>query len=259
MSPNVDTAPLPTSTVCFQTFVPKERMIEDLELREMYEDGEIRAIMGPNIYLMCWSQPSHDGYYVGVMDTPDAQRVSHNAAERLNYVNDSLANFGSKVRKLASAVEHWSSWLIAEVRPGIDWVSASGKVILLGDAAHGMRPDAAQGLSQGLEDAEAISCLLARCDDVAQATRAYEIIRKPRATRMQAFATANAPIFALEDGGAQRARDDRLRALKRSSSPDGSFDHVEADENASFVDPAFRKWIARYSVEDEIAKLLRQT
>ena len=262
MYPKRDTAPLSMPTVCFQAFIPRDRMFEDPELREMYEEGEVRAIMGPEKYVMAWSQPSLNAYYVGVMDAKGRESVSrqaYNESRSHKYVNDSLTNFGSKVQKLIRAVEHWSPWRIAVARPGIDWVSASGKVILLGDAAHSMTPDAAQGLSQGLEDAEAISCLLARCDDVFEATKAYETIRKPRATRMQDFATANAQIFALEDGEAQRARDNRLRALGQTSSPDGSFEHVEADENASFVDPAFRKWIAHYSVEDEVEKLLRQT
>ena len=262
MHPHKDTTPLSTPTVCFQAFIPRDRMFEDPELREMYEEGEVRAIMGPDRYVIAWSQPSLNAYYVGVMDTKGRESVSRHAYNEIRsrkYVNDGLTKFGSKVQKLIRAVEHWSPWRIAVGRSNIDWVSTSGKVILLGDAAHAMTPDAAQGLSQGLEDAEAISCLLARCDDVFEATKAYETIRKPRATRMQDFATANASTFALEDGEAQRARDNRLRALGRTSRPDGSFEHVEADENASFVDPGFRKWIAHYSVEHEIEKLLQQT
>ena len=49
-----------------------------------------------------------------------------------------------------------------------------GRVTLLGDAAHAMRPNGSNGASQGILDAEAIARRLAAADDVERALLAYE-------------------------------------------------------------------------------------
>jgi 2-polyprenyl-6-methoxyphenol hydroxylase-like FAD-dependent oxidoreductase len=56
-----------------------------------------------------------------------------------------------------------------------------GRVTLLGDAAHPMTPDAAQGASQALEDAVALAEALGETADVESALRRYEARREKRA------------------------------------------------------------------------------
>jgi len=56
-----------------------------------------------------------------------------------------------------------------------------GRVTLLGDAAHAMTPDAAQGASQALEDAVALGQALGENADVESALRRYETQRSKRA------------------------------------------------------------------------------
>lgn len=71
---------------------------------------------------------------------------------------------------------------------------SSGRVVLVGDAAHGMPPFAAQGANQGLEDALAIATIIANIalennwDDlqaIATAFEKYERIRRPFVTYIQ--------------------------------------------------------------------------
>ena len=69
-----------------------------------------------------------------------------------------------------------------------------GRVVLVGDAAHGMPPFMAQGANQGLEDALAVATLIARIaqennwDDtqaIAQAFEKYEQLRRSLMVRIQ--------------------------------------------------------------------------
>ena len=71
---------------------------------------------------------------------------------------------------------------------------SQGRVVLVGDAAHGMPPFTAQGGNQGLEDALVVSRAIAeidRHDDwdnlpaIAQAWQKYESLRRPLMTTMQ--------------------------------------------------------------------------
>jgi len=65
---------------------------------------------------------------------------------------------------------------------------SSGRLTLLGDAAHPMLPHLAQGANQALEDAVALAVLLGACagpPGVPRALAAYEELRRDRTARVQ--------------------------------------------------------------------------
>lgn len=57
---------------------------------------------------------------------------------------------------------------------------AQGRVVLLGDAAHAMHPDMAQGAAQSLEDAVVLAAALAMADGIPAALSYYDERRRPR-------------------------------------------------------------------------------
>jgi 2-polyprenyl-6-methoxyphenol hydroxylase-like FAD-dependent oxidoreductase len=59
-------------------------------------------------------------------------------------------------------------------------VWARGRVVLVGDAAHAMRPHLGQGGCQGLEDAAILAAFADGADDLASAFARFEAFRKPR-------------------------------------------------------------------------------
>ncbi|MFI5609798.1 FAD-dependent monooxygenase [Amycolatopsis sp. NPDC051903] len=70
----------------------------------------------------------------------------------------------------------------------------SGRVALLGDAAHAVPPDLGQGACQAIEDAVVLAAAL-RDDSVADALAAYDSARRPRA----AYVTKQARAKAVAD------------------------------------------------------------
>ncbi|EXJ53741.1 salicylate hydroxylase [Cladophialophora psammophila CBS 110553] len=65
-----------------------------------------------------------------------------------------------------------------------------GRTCILGDAAHPMLPDQSQGACQAIEDAAALGLIFGRdytyTSDVAAGLALYEMVQKPRATKVQA-------------------------------------------------------------------------
>ncbi len=77
-------------------------------------------------------------------------------------------------------------WAMYDRAPLPRWTS--GRLTLLGDAAHPMLPHLAQGVNQALEDAVVLATLLAACAGpagVPRALAAYEELRRGRTARVQ--------------------------------------------------------------------------
>ena len=77
-------------------------------------------------------------------------------------------------------------WRLYAHNPYPFWTS--GRVALMGDAAHPMMPDQAQGFGQAIEDAAALRVVFGKeyfDGDTKRGLRRYESVRKGRATKIQ--------------------------------------------------------------------------
>jgi 2-polyprenyl-6-methoxyphenol hydroxylase-like FAD-dependent oxidoreductase/acetyl esterase/lipase len=93
---------------------------------------------------------------------------------------------------------------------------SSGRVTLLGDAAHPMVPFLAAGAGQSIEDAWTLARVLARRqDDVPGALLEYERRRIPRTTRIQAGARAVVKLMHEMDSGRLQNRNARWKGMAR--------------------------------------------
>jgi len=126
---------------------------------------------------------------------------------------------GGAARDVLRSVPAWRLWALHD-RPPVPAVEAlvRGRIALLGDAAHPMRPYLAQGAAMAIEDARTLQQVLAVADDrvldVPTALRRYALNRWQRVARVQARSQRNGEIFHAE--GMQRlGRNVALRVLGR--------------------------------------------
>ncbi|GLW11435.1 FAD-dependent oxidoreductase [Microtetraspora sp. NBRC 13810] len=91
---------------------------------------------------------------------------------------------------------------------------ATGRIALLGDAAHAMTPDLGQGASQAFEDAAALARHLSGAGpaEVAERLLRYDAQRRPRANRLMRAAERQSRLTS-RTGAAAWARDTLLRAI----------------------------------------------
>ena len=114
------------------------------------------------------------------------------------------------VAEMVNAVRHELRWGLFATRPIRRW--RRGRVVLLGDAAHGSLPHQGQGANATIEDSIVLAESIAREANLFAALDAYESIRKPRTRQIQRASWAGNRASHFEDG---RARDRRDRGLKR--------------------------------------------
>lgn len=111
-----------------------------------------------------------------------------------------FADYHPKVQAMIEAAETISKWPLL-TRPPLDLWS-EGRVVLLGDACHPMKPHMAQGAAMAIEDAAMLDRCLAQAGGVeafAQGFALYEANRRERASRVQATSNANTWLRAPEE------------------------------------------------------------
>jgi salicylate hydroxylase len=133
---------------------------------------------------------------------------------------DLLAALGGTcagLRNLIEAIPDWRLWVMYDRPPMLGaHQHALGRVALLGDAAHPMRPYLAQGAGMAIEDAaelgNALSQAKAVAFDVPALLQRYALNRWQRNARVQARALRNGQIFHA-DGLMRWGRDASMKLL----------------------------------------------
>ncbi|ANJ55930.1 6-hydroxynicotinate 3-monooxygenase [Pseudomonas silesiensis] len=112
---------------------------------------------------------------------------------------DAFQGYHPTVQALIESSESVTKWPLLNRNPLPLW--SRGRMVLLGDACHPMKPHMAQGAGMAIEDA----AMLTRClqetglTDYRTAFKLYEANRKDRASRVQAVSNANTWLRTQED------------------------------------------------------------
>lgn len=183
------------------------------------EQPQVVLWLGPGRH--CVSYPICGGDRISLAATVPAPRwgrAPHQEGESWSALGrpDDLARaytgWNPEVGALTSAVEVVSRWALHDREPLTRW--STGRVTVVGDAAHPMLPFLAQGANQAIEDAATLAACLRDRDPLGIATglARYQHLRQSRTTTVQRISRANTTALHLPDGDAQRARDEALAA-----------------------------------------------
>ncbi|MDB5914357.1 MAG: FAD-dependent oxidoreductase [Ramlibacter sp.] len=161
---------------------------------------------GEALNAVCIVQGTHPG---------DPQDWDHAATQK--QLGSAVGRACATVRDRIAGMPTWRLWVLHD-RPPVASAAAlsQGRIALLGDAAHPMRPYLAQGAAMAIEDARELQRVLAVTDgrviDVPLALRRYALNRWERVAKVQEQSRRNGTIF--HAGGALRwGRNLALRAL----------------------------------------------
>jgi 2-polyprenyl-6-methoxyphenol hydroxylase-like FAD-dependent oxidoreductase len=93
----------------------------------------------------------------------------------------------------------------------------AGRAVLVGDAAHAMRPNAGQGGNSTLVDAAVLSHALATAPDITAALRAYDARRRPKVREVGKISDRLCRLSTRNVMPGRRVRDAYVRSLITNS------------------------------------------
>ena len=206
-----DGPPRLTGHMAFRALVRQDRLPAALRSQQ------VTVWLGPELHVVQY--PVRQGDWLNLVVIVHGQRERANPSNwdhlaHASELRQILAGSCSALTELVAAVDHWRLWMLCD-RPPMRSAAehARGRVALLGDAAHPVRPYLAQGAGMAIEDAAALGdCLAHSGIDIPAAWQSYAQQRWQRNARVQARAMRQGTIFHAR-GPLRWARDAALRLL----------------------------------------------
>ena len=174
------------SQVAFRALVPRTRLPDSYDYRRSMHLGPGRLLL---------SYPLRNNAFMNVVAIARQrawQEESWTVDADISELLELYADFNDEVCGLIEAIEAGTlfKWGLHDRPPLARW--SSGRVTLLGDAAHPMSPFLGQGAALAIEDGVVLGRCLAEACDLPPALALYERLRKPRADAAQRHSLARA-------------------------------------------------------------------
>lgn len=203
------------------------------------------TIAGGKAFNMVLSHPDRSDPSTWNSQSPD---------EILSGMREHFEGWDPTLTKIIGMIEKTLKWPLLSGSPLKRWISESGKLLIMGDAAHAMVPYMSQGAAMAVEDAAALAeaiHLAADESDLPRALHIWEAVRLERTSQMQEASLVNGKLWHFADGPLQEARDEGMR-------PEVEGRDIVTSPN-QWSDPTTQRWCYGYDAEWEIRKAFSQS
>src|SRR3954451_2451507 len=196
-----------SGTSAFRGIVPTDN------LPSLPDPHAIQFWMGPDAHLLHYAIGG-GGEYVNFFAVVETPRIwLHDGTVTDVHEDVPVASFRGwhpAVTEMIRAAESPIRWGLFTVRPLLRWYR--GRVVILGDAAHGMLPHQGQGANTSIEDAFALAAFLTEPgrDDLDTTFSRYQSMRRGRTRAIQRSSWVTSSLLPLPDGPAAQARDRKV-------------------------------------------------
>ena len=206
-----DGAPRTTGHLAYRALVPQASLPERLRSKN------VTVWLGPRMHVVQYPVRGGDWLNIVAIVHGEVADQLHNWDHSAHGADlaASMASSCFALQELVQAVPAWRLWVLHDRAPLQGAAQhAAGRVALLGDAAHPMRPYLAQGAGMAIEDAAELGALLgaATLSNVPAALQQYAANRWQRNARVQARALRNGNIFHAQ-GPMRWGRDVAMKLL----------------------------------------------
>jgi salicylate hydroxylase len=174
-------------------------LVAQADLPAHLRSDQVTVWMGPRLHVVHY--PVRSGQWLNLVaivhGVKPEQADDWDQAGHTQMLMQAMGEVGKDLHERLASVPAWRQWALHDRAPlSASRQMAQGRVALLGDAAHPMRPYLAQGAGMAIEDAQVLGqCLSAGSVPVIQQLQAYAEQRWARNAQVQARAIRNGVIF----------------------------------------------------------------
>jgi len=174
-------------------------LMAQADLPAHLRSDQVTVWMGPRLHVVHY--PVCSGQWLNLVaivhGAKPEQSQDWDQAGQTQALMQAMGAVGRDLHERLASVPAWRQWALHDRAPvSAPGQMAQGRVALLGDAAHPMRPYLAQGAGMAIEDAQVLAqCLSAGSVPVTQQLQAYAEQRWARNARVQSRAIRNGSIF----------------------------------------------------------------
>ena len=203
-----DTCPTFTGNVAWRGVVPVERLPSD------WMDTVVTNFVGPKKHMVLYYLRGKKlANFVGVVEHPDWHDdswVSHAPWQELK--ND-FVGWHPSVQSIIDVMDKSECyrWGLFNHAPFKNW--CSGRVALLGDAAHSTLPFMASGAAMAIEDARILQRAVESESSMPQALQCYQRNRMPRTAKIQKDSAQAGALYHFESSLMRKAAFTALKVI----------------------------------------------
>jgi salicylate hydroxylase len=207
------TPPRETGLLAYRALIPTQ------DLPEKLRTADVNVWIGPKVHAVLY--PVRRGEFLNVVVIVQGRASEpledwDQAAHRHD-LNLAMGPLHADLRDVLDAVGNWRLWPLCD-RPPLTGPQemAKGRIALLGDAAHPMRPFMAQGAGMAMEDAAELANCWSRLDlPLPERWQLYAKARWARNARVQQKSIRNGQIFHMS-GPLKWGRDMAMKVMGES-------------------------------------------
>jgi salicylate hydroxylase len=269
----IDKPPLKTGFAAYRATVDVAKMQGDPEVSWLLEKPGLNIWIGPERHVMTYTIAAGKSFNMVLSHVDHSDPSTWKPENAITEMKNYFCGWDPQLNKIINMIDKTLKWPLLTGDTIDKWVSDSGKLVVLGDAAHAMVPYMSQGMFQhavldldrgklltlelgaamAVEDgaalAEALSTVAA-VEDLRPALKVFQNVRIKRASQMQQASLINGMLWHFPDGPIQEARDAAMR-------PEVEGRKFDQSPN-QWSDPVTQTWAYGYNAAEEIREAFRE-
>ncbi|KAH3906954.1 hypothetical protein HBH56_194150 [Parastagonospora nodorum] len=251
IEPDASHEPVYNGLAAYRGTIDANRMRQDPDLAWMLEKPDLNLWIGQRRHVMSYVIAAGESLNMTWSHLDDSDPSTWPEKFDREHMYKEFSGWDPRLTKIIALIDSFMKWPLKVARPLTTWLSASSKLLVMGDAAHAMLPYMSQGAAMAVEDGAALAITLNQVssrDEIAPALKVFEKERMKRTSDMCNASNVNGMILGLPDGPEQRARD-------ASMAPEVRGEHYTHSANL-WSDPVTQWWEYGYEAEESMEKAL---
>jgi salicylate hydroxylase len=248
--------PQKTPFAAYRATVDVVTMRKDPDTAWLVKEGEptLNLWIGEGRHVMTYTIASGKSFNMVLShrDASDPGTWPTEPEECLAQMRSYYVDWDPRLVKITKMIEKTMKWPLMTVPTSPRWLSESKRLLILGDAAHGMLPYMSQGAAMAVEDGAALAEVLSFAGTASQmdaCLAVWQDVRVMRSSQMQQASAINGMIWHFGDGREQEARDESM-----AQEVGGGDVHESANQ---WTDPVTAQWAYGYDACEEIRRRLK--